>query len=77
MWLHGRTGTRKSTLAKMFANVFNRSNDSINCSFEDTVAAIEVKASEYKDSVLIADDYKPAQTAAQKKENEKKKLMPF
>ncbi len=68
LWLHGETGTRKSTIAKLFTNIFNRSKDSISGSFEDTKAAIEYKAFVYKDSIFLLDDYKPVYTAVAKKE---------
>lgn len=57
LWLEGLTGSRKTSVAKVFFNVFNRSNDYIPATFKDTVGSIEEKSFQYKDSPLILDDF--------------------
>ncbi len=60
MWVHGITGSRKTTISKLFCNIFGVNSETIPASFKDTSASLEVKAFEYKDSVLIVDDYHPS-----------------
>lgn len=69
LWIYGITGAMKTSVCKMFFNVFNRSSrkDVISATFKDTPAAIEIKAFEYKDSVLLLDDYHPTTSSTEKK----------
>lgn len=57
LWLEGLTGSRKTSVAKVFFNIFNRSNDYISATFKDTLASLEEKSFQYKDSLLIVDDF--------------------
>lgn len=68
LWMVGVTGSRKTTLAKLFFNLFNRSKDYITATFKDSVAAIEMKSFEFKDSVLVLDDFHPASSSEEKKQ---------
>lgn len=72
LWLHGETGSRKTTIALLFSSLFNKSNSKVPASFKDTKAAIESKAFEYKDSVLIIDDYHPSSNRMEKIDMESK-----
>ncbi len=63
VWMVAETGSYKTTLAKEFAIIFNRTKNDLIASFKDTPASLEVKAAEYKDSVLIVDDYYPASSS--------------
>lgn len=63
VWMVAETGSYKTTLAKEFSIIFNRTKNELNGSFKDTAASLEVKASEYKDSVLIVDDFYPASSS--------------
>lgn len=63
VWMVAETGSYKTTLAKEFAIIFNRTKNDLTASFKDTAASLEVKAAEYKDSVLIVDDYFPASSS--------------
>lgn len=57
LWLEGLTGSRKTSVAKVFFNIYNRSNDYIPATFKDTLASLEEKSFQYKDSLLIVDDF--------------------
>lgn len=72
VWLHGETGSRKTTLATLFGNIFNRNVKRVSASFKDTKANLEYKAYEYKDSTLIIDDYHPSANRLEKSEMESK-----
>lgn len=72
MWLHGETGSRKTTIAKLFTNFFNFNSIIPICSFKDTKASIERLTYEYKDSILLLDDYHPSTNKSEKDDmNEK------
>jgi len=55
LWIYGRTNSMKTSVAKVFFNIFNE--EKIAASFKDTKAGLEPKVFEYKDCVLILDDY--------------------
>ena len=57
LWLEGLTGSRKTSTAKIFFNIFNRSKDYISANFKDTINALEEKSFQYKDSILVLDDF--------------------
>jgi hypothetical protein len=67
VWMVAETGSYKTTLAKEFSIIFNRTKNELTASFKDTAASLEVKASEYKDSVLIADDFYPATSSLERR----------
>ncbi len=68
LWLHGITGSRKTTLAKYFCNIFGSSSENIPATFKDTRSALDVKTFEFKDSTLIVDDYHPASDPTERAE---------
>lgn len=73
LWLSGETGSRKTTLANLFFNTFNQHlAPEISANFKDTKTALEIKMFEYKDCVLLVDDYHPTDKLAEKKEMEDK-----
>ncbi|EHJ01895.1 hypothetical protein CDLVIII_5413 [Clostridium sp. DL-VIII] len=57
LWLEGLTGSRKTSTAKVFFNIFNRSKDYLSATFKDTIGSLEEKSFQYKDSLLILDDF--------------------
>ncbi len=67
IWLHGKSGTRKTSIGKVFTNIFNRTQDNIISSFEDTSAYLEYMSFIYKDCILLIDDYRPVSTFSAKK----------
>ena len=72
LWIYGMTGSMKTSVSKIFFNLFNRSGkEKITATFKDTITAIELKAFEYKDSVLLVDDFHPTTSTVEKKEMEK------
>lgn len=77
LWLEGETGSRKTTLANIFGNYFNRSDGFANppSNFKDTSTSLEIKMFEYKDSVLLIDDYAPTDNAREKKDIDSKVNM--
>lgn len=75
MWLHGESGSRKTTLARLFTNFFSNSDIPI-ATFKDTIAGIEKLTFDYKDSVLVLDDFHPS-TNIQEKDDMNKKAQHF
>lgn len=69
LWIYGLTNSLKTSVAKVFFNIFNEQN--ISASFKDTAAALEPKAFDYKDSVLLLDDYHPTANPEDKRNMEK------
>lgn len=60
VWLHGTTGSRKTTLGQLFLSHFgNFASKTPPASFKDTANAIERKAFSTKDSLLLIDDFHP------------------
>lgn len=73
LWLHGPTGSRKTTLASLFFNIFSRDlPQGIPANFKDTKTALELKMFEYKDCTLLVDDYHPTDKLSEKKDMENK-----
>ncbi|MEN1761746.1 hypothetical protein [Anoxynatronum sibiricum] len=70
LWLNGTTGSAKTTLSKLFFNIFNSSKEYIPSTFKDTKAAIEKKCFDHKDSVLLIDDLHPTTSRADQKKME-------
>lgn len=62
VWLYGFTGTRKTSIAKLFASHFGDFNNRVSASFDDTYASMELKAHILKDSLMILDDFCPQQS---------------
>ncbi|KYN75803.1 hypothetical protein A0J52_17680 [Clostridium sporogenes] len=69
LWLSGETGSRKTTISNLFTNIFN---NNVPANFKDTKTALEIKMFEYKDSVLIVDDYHPTDKISEKQDMESK-----
>lgn len=61
VFLHGVSGSLKSSLAKVLYNCFK--NTRFN-TFRDTAAAIDVSIGEHRDQMLLVDDFQPAVSAA-------------
>ncbi len=59
LFLIGKSGSGKTTIAELFACMFNRINSKVDCNFNDTIASIEVIANTLKDSIMIVDDFYP------------------
>ncbi|MHC1694033.1 MAG: hypothetical protein AB9835_01890 [Eubacteriales bacterium] len=59
LWLVGRSGSRKTTLANLFLSHFRTYTNSPPASFKDTANSLERKAYLTKDSVLLIDDWHP------------------
>lgn len=68
LWIYGLTGSMKTSVAKVFFNIFNRDKEYLTATFKDTKTAIEIKSTEYKDSVLVVDDYHPTTSTYEKRE---------
>lgn len=60
LYIQGKSGTRKSSLAAIFLSHFGNFNrDNFPCTFRDTLNALEKKAYILKDTLNIIDDYNP------------------
>jgi hypothetical protein len=66
LWIHGKTGSFKTTISKLFFNIFNRSKSYLTGSFKDTNTAIEIKGFEHKDCIFLIDDFYPEESSSQK-----------
>lgn len=66
VWLFGTTGSRKTSLARVFLSHFGDFTNRLPATFNDTYASIEIKAHAIKDSINLIDDYAPKQTKNQK-----------
>jgi DNA primase len=64
IWLYGRTGTLKSTLAALALNHYGAGFDGTHfpANFTDTPNRLEHKAFLVKDALLVIDDYAPQKT---------------
>ena len=61
VWLHGRTGTRKTSLAMLLLSHFGTfAGKNPPASFKDTANALEMRAFATKDTLLVIDDFHPA-----------------
>ncbi|WP_342476581.1 hypothetical protein NYE24_21195 [Paenibacillus sp. FSL H7-0350] len=67
MWLHGYTGTRKTTLAKLFSCHFGDLLERPPASFKDTANSVEKRGFDVKDSLLLIDDYHPTSSPREAK----------
>lgn len=59
VWLFGYTGSRKTTLAKLFLSHFGDLLEHPPASFKDTANSVEKRGFDTKDSLLLIDDYHP------------------
>lgn len=59
----GRTGSLKTTAAKIIFNVFNITTAKQGASMKDTVASMELKMFDCKDCTLLVDDVFPAENS--------------
>ena len=66
VWLFGTTGSRKTSLARVFLSHFGDFTNRLPATFNDTCSSIEIKAHAIKDSLNLIDDYAPKQTKNQK-----------
>lgn len=66
VWLFGTTGSRKTSLARVFLSHFGDFTNSLPATFNDTYASIELKSHAIKDSLNLIDDYAPKQTRKHK-----------
>lgn len=62
VWLYGFTGTRKTTIGKLFLSHFGSFENRVTASFNDTYSSIELKSYKLKDSLMILDDFCPQQS---------------
>lgn len=73
LWICGLTGSMKTSTSKVFFNLFNTvTKNGISATFKDTATMLEMKAFEYKDCVLLIDDYHPNINTGEKKEMDNK-----
>jgi hypothetical protein len=71
MWLFGPTGSMKSTLAALFLSHYgNFDNKSLPTSFRDTATSLEAVTFGCKDSLLVIDDFYPANSYREKEKLE-------
>lgn len=61
IWIDGKTGSRKSTLAALFMNHFGEAfaHNRLPASWRDTHAAIEAKLFSAKDTLMVIDNFLP------------------
>lgn len=66
LWIYGETGSRKTSICKLFANTSRGNSNNVLCSFKDTKSRIEYKMSKTSDSILLIDDYHPPKNASER-----------
>lgn len=69
-WLWGRTGSGKTSLARVYLSHFGDFSNKIPCTFNDTKTAVELKASLLKDTLCLCDDFAPKQDYIDKKKQD-------
>lgn len=75
LWIEGKTGTRKSSLAALAQSHFgNFDRNTFPCSFRDTLNSIEKKAFITKDTLNVIDDFNP-ESYSNTKQNTAEKLF--
>lgn len=72
LWIFGQTGTRKTTISKLFFNFISMNSLTVNSSFKDTISSLQYKMSIMKDSVIFIDDYHPPTTNNEQNELDEK-----
>ncbi|MGP0585561.1 bifunctional DNA primase/polymerase [Paenibacillus timonensis] len=70
VWLYGYTGSRKTTLAKLFLSHFGDLLEHPPASFKDTANSVEKRGFDAKDSLLLIDDYHPTSSPRERKSME-------
>ncbi|MNW41014.1 hypothetical protein D3C74_181400 [compost metagenome] len=70
VWLYGYTGSRKTTLAKLFLSHFGNLLEHPPASFKDTANSVEKRGFDTKDSLLLIDDYHPTSSPREKQSME-------
>ncbi|MGZ0051475.1 hypothetical protein [Brevibacillus gelatini] len=60
VWLHGITGSRKTSITKVYLSHFGDNLEHPPANFKDTANSVERRTFEAKDSLLLIDDYHPA-----------------
>lgn len=66
MMLVAKSGSRKTTIAKLFLRHFREESDAIIASFKDTPNSLEYKAFRCKDSLFLVDDFHPGASRYEK-----------
>lgn len=72
LWIYGKTGSGKTTLAKLFFNYIKGNSKSVEASFKDTKPAIQHQLSLMRDCVAFFDDNHPPRSANERNELEEK-----
>ena len=67
VWLWGKTGSRKTSLARAYLSHFGDFTNKIPCTFNDTKTSVELKANLLKDTLCLCDDFAPKQDYRDKK----------
>lgn len=67
VWLWGKTGSRKTSLARAYLSHFGDFTNKLPCTFNDTKTVIELKANRLKDTLCLCDDFAPKQDYKEKK----------
>lgn len=62
----GRTGCRKTTISKLFFNIYNK--DRVHITFSSTTAAFDLLFQLYGDTTMIFDDLKPPASRLERKD---------
>lgn len=73
MFLYGKTGTRKSTLAALLLSLFGKfNNKALPSSFKDTDKSLEFKGQMLADVLTVIDDFHPTANKQEKTEMDSK-----
>lgn len=73
MFLYGKTGTRKSTLAALLLSLFGKfNNKALPSSFKDTAKSLEFKGQMLADVLTVIDDFHPTANKQEKTEMDSK-----
>lgn len=67
VWLWGKTGSRKTSIARAYLSHFGDFTNKIPCTFNDTKTSVELKANLLKDTLCLCDDFAPKQDYREKK----------
>lgn len=62
----GRTGCRKTTISKLFFNIYDK--DRVHITFSSTIAAFDLLFQLYSDTTIIFDDLKPPASQFERKD---------
>ncbi|HBG4973250.1 TPA: hypothetical protein KQF34_003066 [Clostridioides difficile] len=72
IWLWGKTGSRKTSVAKAYLSHYGNFKTKIPSTFNDTNTAIEIKANLLKDTIYLCDDFAPKQEYREQKNQDTK-----